>query len=137
MIRQIWLRVGLVGVLALLCLQGAAAQDYPQRPITIVVGLAPGGITDVTARLYAEAVSKNIGHRVIVENRQGAGGAVAAAAVQNAVPDGYTLLVFSGSQHAAVPAVQQAPYDPVKGFDAITTLFNIVTFIAVDRKSVV
>src|SRR5262245_47416347 len=100
MIRQILLRAGLVGMLASLCLQGAAAQDYPQRPITIVVGLAPGGITDVTARLYAEAVSRNIGHRVIVENRQGAGGAVAAAAVQNAVPDGYTLLVFSGSQRS-------------------------------------
>ena len=135
MIRQILLRVGLVGVLASLCLQGAAAQDYPQRSITIVVGLAPGGITDVTARLYAEAVSRNIGHRVIVENRQGAGGAVAAAAVQNAVPDGYTLLVFSGSQHAAVPAVQSAPYEPVKGFQPITLLFNLAAFVTVPADS--
>src|SRR5215510_9855107 len=135
MIRQILLRVGLVGVLASLCLQGAAAQDYPQRSITIVVGLAPGGITDVTARLYAEAVSASIGQRIIVENRQGAGGAVAAAAVQNATPDGYTLLVFSGSQHAAVPAVQSAPYEPVNGFQPVTLLFNLAAFLTVPADS--
>jgi tripartite-type tricarboxylate transporter receptor subunit TctC len=96
-----------------------------------MVGLAAGGITDVTARLYAEVVSKSIGQRIIIENRQGAGGAVAAAAVQNATPDGYTLLVFSGSQHAAVPAVQSAPYDPVKGFQSITLLFNLAALVAV------
>ena len=121
------------------CLAGvrapAHAQDFPNRPITIVVGLAPGGITDVTARLYAEAVSKSIGQRIVVENRQGAGGAVAAAAVQNAAPDGYTLLVFSGSQHAAVPAVQSAPYDPVKGFEPVTLLFNLAAFITVPADS--
>src|SRR5580765_2653865 len=84
---------------------GAPAQDYPSKPITLMVGLAAGGITDITARLYAEAVSKSIGQRVTVENKTGAGGGVAAAYVQNAIPDGYTLLVFSGSQHATVPAV--------------------------------
>jgi tripartite-type tricarboxylate transporter receptor subunit TctC len=133
---------GLVRVGAILCLiialasPGAApAQDFPTRPITIMVGLAPGGITDVTARFYAEAVSASIGQRVIVENRQGAGGAVAAAAVQNAAPDGYTLLVFSGSQHAAVPAVQSAPYDPIKGFQSITLLFDLAAVVAVPATS--
>ena len=105
---------------------GAPAQDYPSKPITLMVGLAAGGITDVTARLYAEAVSKSIGQRVTVENKTGAGGGVAAAAVQNAAPDGYTLLVFSGSQHATVPAVSNANYEPVKGFSPITYLFNSV-----------
>ena len=81
-----------------------------------MVGLAAGGITDVTARLYAEVVAKNIGQRIIIDNRPTAGGAVAAATVQNAAPDGYTLLVFSGSQLATVAALQGAPYDPVKGF---------------------
>ena len=100
-----------------------------------MVGLAPGGITDVTARLYAEAVSPTLGQRIVIENRQGAGGAVAAAAVQNAAPDGYTLLVFSGSQHAAVPAVQSAPYDPVKGFQSITLLFNLAALVGVPATS--
>src|SRR5262245_662404 len=100
-----------------------------------MVGLAAGGITDVTARLYAEAVSASIGQRIIVENRTGAGGAVAAAAVQNAAPDGYTLLVFSGSQHATVPAVSPAHYDPVKGFAPITFLFNSVVVMVVPGDS--
>jgi tripartite-type tricarboxylate transporter receptor subunit TctC len=128
-------RLCLAAILGLQALAAARAQEFPSRPITIMVGLAAGGITDVTARLYAEAVSASIGQRIIVENRQGAGGAVAAAAVQNAAPDGYTLLVFSGSQHAAVPAVQSAPYDPIKGFQPITLLFNLAALIAVPVTS--
>lgn len=116
--------------------QNAQAQaDYPNRPITLMVGLAAGGITDVTARLYAEAVSKVTGQRVIVENKTGAGGGVAAAAVQNGTPDGYTLLVFSGSQHATVPAVSSAAYEPVKGFSPITYLFNSVVVLAIPADS--
>ena len=113
----------------------APAQEYPNRPITLMVGLAAGGITDVTARLYAEAASKVTGQRIIVENKTGAGGGVAAAAVQNAQPDGYTLLVFSGSQHATVPAVNQATYEPVKGFTPITYLFNSVVVLTVPADS--
>jgi tripartite-type tricarboxylate transporter receptor subunit TctC len=113
----------------------AAAQEFPSRPITLMIGLAPGGITDVTARLYAEPLSRLTGQRVIVENRTGAGGGVAAAAVQNAPPDGYTLLVFSGSQHATVPAAGNAAYDPVKGFAPITFLFNSVVVLAVPVDS--
>ena len=113
----------------------AQAQTFPARPITMMVGLAAGGITDVTARLYAEAVSRIIGQRVIVENRTGAGGAVAAAAVQNAPPDGYTLLVFSGSQHATVPAAGPASYEPVKGFAPVTFLFNSVVVLTVPADS--
>jgi len=135
MTRQFFTRLGLAAALASPSLAVAQAQEFPSRPITIMVGLAPGGITDVTARLYAEAVSGSIGQRIIIENRQGAGGAVAAAAVQNAAPDGYTLLVFSGSQHAAVPAVQSAPYDPVKGFQSITLLFDLAALLAVPVTS--
>lgn len=128
-------RLCLAAVLGLQGLAAARAQEFPSRPITIMVGLAAGGITDVTARLYAEAVSASIGQRILIENRQGAGGAVAAAAVQNAAPDGYTLLVFSGSQHAAVPAVQSAPYDPIKGFQPVTLLFNLAALVAVPVTS--
>ena len=90
---------------ALLANAAQAQADYPNRPITLMVGLAAGGITDVTARLYAEAVAKVTGQRVIVENKTGAGGGVAAAYVQNATPDGYTLLIFSGSLQFALVAL--------------------------------
>lgn len=114
----------------------AHAQDYPNRPITILVGLAAGGVSDVMARLYAETVSKKIGQNIIVENRPAASGAVAAAALQNAQPDGYTLLLFSGSQHATVPAITASgTYDPVKGAQPIAVLFNFAAIVAVPADS--
>ncbi len=68
-----------------LCFAGAAqAQDFPARPITIIVGVAPGGITDVSTRIYADAVMKSTGQKIVVENRPVGGGTVAAVAVQNA-----------------------------------------------------
>ncbi len=125
----------LAAALACLNLAVARADDFPNRPITVMVGLAAGGITDVTARLYSEVVAKNLGLRVSVENRPGAGGAVAAAAVQAAPPDGYTLLVFSGSQHATVAAMGSAPYEPVKGFSFITLMFDSVVVLVVPAES--
>ncbi|MFL6799322.1 MAG: Bug family tripartite tricarboxylate transporter substrate binding protein [Xanthobacteraceae bacterium] len=115
--------------------QPASAEEFPSKPITIMVGLAAGGITDVTARLYAEVVSRNVGQRINIENRPAAGGAVAAASVQNAPADGYTLLVFSGSQHATVAAMGSAPYDPVQGFTFVTLLFNSVVAVVVPPDS--
>jgi tripartite-type tricarboxylate transporter receptor subunit TctC len=100
-----------------------------------MVGLAAGGITDVTARLYAEVVARNTGQRVTIENRPAAAGALAAAAVQSAAPDGYTLLVFSGSQHATVAAMGTAPYEPVKGFAFITLLFDSIVALVVPPDS--
>jgi tripartite-type tricarboxylate transporter receptor subunit TctC len=131
MLRR-WI-VGCAVVAAAIMMGPAArAQDFPTRPITIVVGLAPGGITDITARIYADALAKGVGQRVVVENRQGAGGAVGAAAVQNAPPDGHTVLIFSGSQHMAVPAMAATtPYEPLKGFAPVTLLFHLATLITV------
>jgi tripartite-type tricarboxylate transporter receptor subunit TctC len=112
------------------------AQDYPTRPITILVGLAAGGVTDVMARLYAQDVSRILGQTVIVENRPAASGAVAAAAVQRAAPDGYTLLLFSGAQHATIPALTDtATYDPVKGVQPIGVVFNFAAVVAVPASS--
>src|SRR5215475_6638607 len=113
----------------------AQADDFPSKPVTIMGGLAPGGITDVTARLYAEVVARNTGQRITIENRPAAAGALAAAAVQNAIPDGTMLLVFSGSQHATVAAMGSAPYEPVKGFSFITVLFNSVVAFVVPPDS--
>src|SRR5258708_32444644 len=129
-------RRGLVlAALACQSLAPAVADDFASKPITIMVGLAAGGITDVTARLYAEVVSRTVGQRITIENRPAAAGALAAAAVQNAPPDGTTLLVFSGSQHATVAAMGTAPYDPVKGFSFITVLFNSVVAFVVPPDS--
>jgi tripartite-type tricarboxylate transporter receptor subunit TctC len=134
MISAVRLFVGAVALASLIPLP-APAENFPAKPITIMVGLAPGGITDVTARLYAEVVSRNLGQRITIENRPAAAGALAAAAVQNAPPDGYMLLVFSGSQHATVAAMGSAPYDPVKGFAFITVLFNSVVAFTVPPDS--
>ena len=113
----------------------AAAENYASRPITIVMGMSAGGIADVTTRLYAEAVSKEFGQPVRIDNRPTEAGTTAAAAVQNAAPDGYTLLVISGAQHAALPALQPVPYQPVSGFAPVTTLFTMVNFLAVPAGS--
>ncbi len=110
------------------------AQDYPQRPITFVVGLGAGGGQDINSRIYAEVLSRNLGQRVVVDNRTGAGGGVAASYVQNAAPDGYTFLVVSGLQHVYVPATQPGLYEPVNGFAPVSLMFEIVSTLAVPAE---
>ena len=110
----------------------AEAQEYPQRPITFVVGFGAGGGTDINARIFAELISKNIGQNIVVENKTGAGGGLAAAYVQNAAPDGYTLLIMSGLQHAYVPASQSKPmYEPIKGFAPVSIFFEMISVLSI------
>src|SRR5664279_1932763 len=126
----------LTAVIAGTPLPGASAQDFPNRSITLLVGLAPGGVTDLMARLYAQAVSSILGQTVVVENRPAASGAVAAAALQKAAPDGYTLLIFSGAQHATTPAITPSvAYDPVKGAQPVAIVFNFAGVVAVPADS--
>ena len=134
MISMGLIRCTVIAALALGFAGGAHADDFPSRPITMIITFAAGGITDVVARIYADVASRNIGQRIIVDNRPTGGGAVAALAVQNAPPDGYTLLVFAGAQHAALPAMQPVAYQPV-GFQPVTILFNLVNFLAVPKDS--
>ena len=124
-----------MAAVAAAALAAAQAQEFPNRSITIVVGVAPGGVTDVTTRQYAEVVSQSIGQSIVIENRPVAGGAVAAAGVQNAQPDGYTLLTVVGSQFASLPAMGSTGYDPVKGFAPITLLFRLPTLVVVPFNS--
>ncbi len=109
----------------------AFAQDFPQRPLTLVLGHGAGGGTDIYMRIYAETLSRYLGQRIIVDNRPGAGGAVAATNVQQAAPDGYTLLGVSGLQHAYLPATQTVSFEPIKGFAPVSLLFEIVSALAV------
>jgi tripartite-type tricarboxylate transporter receptor subunit TctC len=95
------------------------AQDWPQRPIRLLVPFAAGGNIDVMGRLMASRLSETIGQQVIVENRVGGNGILATEAVARAAPDGYTLLWASTSVIAIVPAAGKVPYDPVKDLTPI------------------
>ena len=105
---------------------GARAQNtYPNRVIRIVVPAGPGGPTDVFARLIAQRMSATLGRDVIIENRAGAGGAIAAKLVAAAPSDGYTLLLANTSTNAIIPAFAKNPeYDPEKQFTAIAIMAN-------------
>ena len=97
-----------------------AQQDYPSRPIHILVGFTPGGGPDITARWIAQRLGEAWKQQVLVENRPGAGGTVAAGTVARATPDGYTLLSVS-SAHAVAPAIYpKLPYDTFKDLSGIT-----------------
>jgi tripartite-type tricarboxylate transporter receptor subunit TctC len=95
----------------------AKAQDYPTRPVTIIVPYAPGGAADVGARLFGQKLSDRLGKGVIIENRGGGGTSIGAAAAAKAAPDGYTLFM-GGSASLAVNVTLQKklPYDPEKDF---------------------
>lgn len=90
----------------------ARADTYPGKPIRLVVGLAPGGIADQTARIVAPRLAEVLGQSVVVENRTGAGGAIATKMVAGSAPDGYTLLIAFDGTHVTIPAA-----NPTVGFD--------------------
>ncbi|MFL6797499.1 MAG: Bug family tripartite tricarboxylate transporter substrate binding protein [Xanthobacteraceae bacterium] len=102
----------------LLVSTSASAQgtDWPTRPVTVVVGYAAGGNTDVMARMASKTLSEELKQSFVVDNRVGAGGALAAAYVAQAAPDGYTLFFAASPQIAIVPQIQKVNYDPHKDF---------------------
>jgi len=105
------------------------AQDFPAKPVRIVVPWPPAGNVDITARTVAPALGEALGQQVIVENRAGAGGIIAAETVANAPKDGHTLLLVSSSI-TVLPAMHQLPYDTIKSFAPIAMLAsapNVVT----------
>jgi len=109
----------LVLVLALAA-TAVSAQDFPNRPVRIVVPWPPSGNVDITARTIAPALGEALGQQVIVENRAGAAGTIGSAAVAKSPADGYTLLLGSSGTITAGPAVfKTLPYDPVKDFVAV------------------
>ena len=101
-----------------------AQQNWPQRPLKILVPFAAGGNIDVMARLAAARLSETLGHQFIVENRVGANGSLATEAVARAAPDGYTFLWAPTSTMATFPAITKVNYDPVKDFAPIS-LFSV------------
>ena len=102
----------------------SAAEDYPGRPIRLIVPFAPGGGTDMVARVIAPKLSERLGGTtVIVDNRGGAGAIIGTAIAAKATPDGYTLLVCD-TAHTIQPVLQKLEYDPIKSFSLIASLVN-------------
>lgn len=108
------------------------AQAYLTKPVRIVVGFVPGGGSDFIARLVSQKLTEPLGRTVIVENRPGAGGAIATEYVSRQPADGYTLLLNSAGPNGIIPAMSpKTPYDPIKDFDAITKVVSMPFLIAV------
>lgn len=124
-------RLLLCAFAAVLATAAARAEDYPKRPIRLVVPFSAGGNTDVSARLLADGLSDVLGQQVMVENKVGAGATIGTDVVAKAAPDGYTLL-FTTLAHSANPSIYpKLPYDGVKDFQPVamvsTNDFVLVT----------
>ncbi|MDR0216330.1 MAG: tripartite tricarboxylate transporter substrate binding protein [Comamonas sp.] len=114
-------RTPLFGVLLLLSALGAQAQNFPIKPIRLVVGFAPGGSTDKLARVLSKRMGELLGQSVVVENRPGAAGNLAAEVVASATADGYTLFMTTLSSQAINPHIySKLRFDPVKSFEPIS-----------------
>ena len=111
---------GALSAEALIASQGAMAQDYPNKPIKMIVGFSPGGFTDVLGRLIAHKLQERMGQPVIVENKVGAAGTIGADFVAKSKPDGYTLLMGHVNSNSIAPALYpKLPYDVLKDFTPI------------------
>jgi len=120
-------------VAAILAAGGAAAQDYPSRPIRLVVAFAAGGTTDFVARQIAEKAKASLGQSIVVENKPGANGAIGADFVAKAEPDGYTLFFSTAGALAINPSMRSdLPYDPIKDFTPIVPIARNTVLFAVN-----
>jgi len=109
----------------------ASAQGWPSKPVRMVVPFAPGGNTDIIARVIAPRMAESLGQQVVIDNRGGAGGVIGSEVVARATPDGYTLLMVSAS-HVINPAmVKKLPFDAVKDFQPISLVADVPTALIV------
>jgi len=121
-------------VAALTGITGATAQTYPSRPLTMIVPLAPGGSTDVIARIMAEGMRASLGQPVIVENVSGAGGTIGVGRLARAAPDGYTIGIGQWGTNMANGAIYTLQYDLIKDFEPIALIAS-QPFLIVARKT--
>jgi tripartite-type tricarboxylate transporter receptor subunit TctC len=131
-------RTALAAATALMVSAPISAQPYPSKPVKIIVGFAPGGGTDITARFIAQRLSSAMRQQFIVENKPGAGGAIGTAVGVNSPPDGYTLTVISAS-YTVYPSVYQLKFDPITDITPIIQIsegpFLIVVHPSVPAKT--
>ena len=110
-------------ILALVGACSALAQNYPQRPIKAIVPYAAGGFSDQASRIIAEAMSRNLGQNIIIENRAGGGGRIGSEYISKVTPDGYQLLLTTNGTHTYMAVVEKAlSYDPVSDFTPISLI---------------
>jgi tripartite-type tricarboxylate transporter receptor subunit TctC len=109
-----------VATIAATALQTAQAQNYPNRPIRLVVPFSPGGAADVPGRILTQKLSEALGHQVVVDNRPGAGSTIGADQVAKAPPDGYTLLMISNTHFVSAALYKKLPYDSVADYAPVT-----------------
>jgi tripartite-type tricarboxylate transporter receptor subunit TctC len=134
------LRAALIGAICLFAaaqsIAGLAAETFPSRPITILVPFAAGGSSDVVMRLVSRQVSENIGQPIIIENKPGGAGNVAALVIKNAVPDGYTLMMGHTGSHAINATLYpDLKFDPVRDFTPIAPLISFNNVLIVPQES--
>ena len=112
----------------------SAQAPYPSRPIRIVVPFGPGGFADITVRLLGQKLAERTSGQVVIENRPGAGGIIAASSVTSSEPDGYTLFVFSSGIALSKSLLKSMPFDPVTAFAPISTmaLFDLLLLVKTD-----
>jgi tripartite-type tricarboxylate transporter receptor subunit TctC len=122
---------GLAVALAATCAQ---AQSWPSRPIKMIVPFPAGGPTDVMTRVLSDKLGQVLGQPVVVENRPGAGGSIGADLVAKSAPDGYTLLMATGSTHSVGPYLQKLPYDPNKDFTPVVYVGYATNILLVSPK---
>ncbi|MCD0504407.1 Bug family tripartite tricarboxylate transporter substrate binding protein [Bordetella petrii] len=122
-------------LLACACTLPAWAQTYPQRTITLVVPHSAGGTSDILARTVAAEAAKTLGQTIVVDNKGGANGSIAAKAVATADPDGYTLLLATASTHGINPSMYcKLQYDAVKDFTPVTLLATVPNVLVVNKQ---
>lgn len=108
--------------LSLCTFSAAQAQSYPTKPLRIVVPFGAGGVADLTVRTVAQKMSESLGQSVVIDNRPGAGGIVAAEMVAKSEPDGYTLLLMSNANAVSAGLFKALPFDPVKDFTPVSLM---------------
>ena len=107
----------------------AYAQDWPQRPLRMLVGFGAGGGTDILARIVAPAMGAALGQPVVIENRPGAGGSIAANQVAKSAPDGYTAFMLNNGHAVSAVMISPLPYDPVADFEPVSMVATMPLFI--------
>jgi tripartite-type tricarboxylate transporter receptor subunit TctC len=148
--RQLLLRATVLATATLVLCGAAQAQDFPpKKPVTLVVGFAPGGAADAAARLIAKKLAANIGQSIVVDNKGGAGGNIAHQFVANATPDGSVLLFGSIGPLTIAPHIMKVPYDPFKDLAPVSGgvnfpnvlvahkalgVKNLAEFVALEKK---
>ncbi|MGE8567954.1 MAG: Bug family tripartite tricarboxylate transporter substrate binding protein [Achromobacter sp.] len=132
--RRTWMSLAAATLAVSLTGAATAQGGYPDHPVRLIVPFPPGGTSDVVGRIFAEALGKQLGQTVVVENRGGAGGTVGTRAVASAAPDGYTLLLGTSSTNGTNSAVyKNLSYDAVKDFTPVTQIIRVPGVIVVNK----